>query len=111
MPHLTSIEICAGAGGQALGLEAAGVHHVSLVEVDSAACATLRCNRPRWNVIEGDVRAFSAKSFEGVDLLADGVLCPPFSKAGNQLGRDDECNLFPEALRLVDACRPRAVLL
>jgi DNA (cytosine-5)-methyltransferase 1 len=51
---LTSIEICAGAGGQALGLEQAGFEHVALVELDQWACKTLRANRPHWNVIEGD---------------------------------------------------------
>ena len=52
---LTSIEICAGAGGQALGLEQAGFDHVAVVEIDHHACNTLRENRPSWNVIEGDV--------------------------------------------------------
>jgi DNA (cytosine-5)-methyltransferase 1 len=106
---LTSIEICAGAGGQALGLEQAGFEHVALVELDQWACKTLRANRPHWNVIEGDVRAFSAKPYE-VDLLAGGIPCPPFSKAGRQLGEQDERDLFPEVLRLVEECRPRALL-
>lgn len=81
------------------------------MESDRHACATLRLNRPDWNVVEGDVRDFSAKEFKGVDLLAGGVPCPPFSKAGKQLGSDDERDLFPEALRLVDECRPKAVML
>ena len=106
---LTSLEICAGAGGQALGLERAGFEHVALVEIDSHACATLRLNRPSWNVLHQDVRDFQACKFEGVDLLAGGVPCPPFSKAGHQLGRDDERDLFPEALRLRSLMRhPRA---
>jgi DNA (cytosine-5)-methyltransferase 1 len=108
---LTSIEICAGAGGQAIGLERAGFQHVALVELDGWACQTLRTNRPHWNVIEGDLRDFRADEYEGVDLVAGGVPCPPFSKAGKQLGRKDERDLFPEALRIVSECLPAAVML
>jgi DNA (cytosine-5)-methyltransferase 1 len=108
---LTSLEICSGAGGQALGLEMAGFDHVGLVELEPAACATLRLNRPSWNVVEGDLRAFDGRPYKGIDLLAGGVPCPPFSKAGKQLGAGDERDLFPEAIRLVDECRPRAVML
>jgi DNA (cytosine-5)-methyltransferase 1 len=109
---LTSLEICSGAGGQALGLEIAGFHHTALVEIDAAACATLRFNRPSWNVIEADVATFSGLPFRGkIDLFAGGVPCPPFSKAGKQLGASDERDLFPEALRLVSEIRPRAVML
>lgn len=107
----TSVEICAGAGGQALGLEMGGFDHSALVELEPAACATLRVNRPKWNVIEGDLRSFSGEPYRGVDLLAGGVPCPPFSKAGKQLGNGDERDLFPEAIRLVDEIRPRAVML
>lgn len=108
---MTSIEICAGAGGQALGLEQAGFDHAALVENDPHPCATLRHNRPSWNVVEAGVELFSAHEYEGVDLLAGGVPCPPFSKAGKQLGSKDERDLFPEALRLVGECNPRAVML
>jgi DNA (cytosine-5)-methyltransferase 1 len=107
----TSVEICTGAGGQARGLEQAGFEHLALVEIEPPACATLRLNRPNWNVIEGDVRNFSAVDHKGVDLVAGGVPCPPFSKAGKQLGSADERDLFPEAIRLVDECRPNAVML
>lgn len=107
----SSLEICAGAGGQALGLEQAGFEHISLVEIEKPACETLRFNRPDWNVTEGDLRHYSAEKWRGVELLAGGVPCPPFSKAGKQLGTEDERDLFPEALRLVSECKPQAVML
>ncbi len=108
---MTSLEICTGAGGQALGLEEAGFEHLAVVEIEHAACETLRLNRPRWTVIEDDVRNFLGKPYKGVDLIAGGVPCPPFSKAGKQLGAGDDRDLFPEAIRLIDECRPRAVML
>ena len=83
-----SLEICAGAGGQALGLEQAGFDHSALVELDHHACASLRLNRPGWNVIEGNLQSFKGTPFKGIDLLAGGVPCPPFSKDGKQLGAD-----------------------
>lgn len=109
---LKSVEICAGAGGQALGLEQAGFEHIALVEYEKEYCDILSLNRPNWPVHCKDVRCFDGKPFRGcVDLLAGGVPCPPFSHAGKQLGKDDERDLFPEALRLVDEIRPRAVML
>lgn len=108
---MTSMEICAGAGGQALGLERAGFEHSALVEIDSDACLTLRMNRPKWNVIQADLREFSGSPYQGTDLLAGGVPCPPFSVAGKQLGHDDERDLFPEVLRLVREIKPRAVMI
>lgn len=108
---MQSVEMCAGAGGQALGLEMAGFDHAALVELDPHACATLRLNRPEWNVLEGDLRTFDGRPYAGADLVAGGVPCPPFSKAGKQLGHQDERDLFPEAIRLVDEIRPQAVML
>lgn len=108
---LTSVEICTGAGGQALGLEQAGFEHLAVVENDRHACETLRANRPEWNVIEEDLLSWDPTGYEGVDLLAGGVPCPPFSKAGHQLGAGDERDLFPRAIELVGALRPKAVML
>lgn len=109
---LTSVEICTGAGGQALGLERAGFDHLACVEIDSHACATLRANRPAWTVIEQDLLTWEPdSSLVGVDLLAGGVPCPPFSKAGKQLGSEDERNLFPRAIELTSILRPKAVML
>lgn len=108
---LSSIELCAGAGGQAQGLERAGFSHEALVEIDKDACATLRLNRPEWKVIEGDMCAFDPRPYKGVDLVAGGLPCPPFSVAGKQLGEKDERNLFPAALDIIDEIRPGAVMI
>jgi DNA (cytosine-5)-methyltransferase 1 len=109
--RLTTLELCAGAGGQAIGLEQAGIEHAGLVELDKNACATLRLNRPAWNVLEHDLNTFDGSSFKGVDVISGGLPCPPFSVAGKQLGKKDERNLFPAMIRLVDQIRPRAVMI
>ena len=109
---VTTLEICAGAGGQALGLEQAGFHHVALVEIEKQYCETLKRNRPQWNVICQDVQEFKGRPYRNkVDLLAGGVPCPPFSVAGKQLGQQDERDLFPEAIRLTKEIRPKAIML
>lgn len=112
--NLTSVEVCAGAGGQALGLECAGYNHQALVEIDKHCRDTLKSNRASWNVVEGeqaDLTKFDGTPYMGTDLLAGGLPCPPFSVAGKQLGHADERNLFPDALRLVDEMRPQAVMI
>lgn len=108
---LRVLEICAGAGGQSFGLEEAGFKHELAVEIDPDAAETLRLNRPEWNVITDDVREVNGADYKGIDLLAGGVPCPPFSVAGKQLGADDERDLFPEAIRLVRESKPNAVML
>lgn len=108
---LEAVEVCAGAGGQAIGLERAGFEHSVLVDNDPACCATLRLNRPSWDVVEGDLNTFDGTKFKGADLFAGGLPCPPFSIAGKQLGALDERNLFPAAIRLIDEIRPRAVMI
>ncbi len=110
---MNCIELCAGAGGQALGLEQAGFSHVLLIDNDKHCIQTLRSNRPVWNVLESDIKTWkAAKEFAGrVDLLAAGLPCPPFSVAGKQLGNEDERDLFPAALNIIDTIRPRAVLI
>jgi DNA (cytosine-5)-methyltransferase 1 len=111
---LNSLELCAGAGGQALGLEQAGFNHLGLVEIDRHCCATLRLNRPKWQIFEKDLRLFvseNAHSFKDIDLLSAGLPCPPFSIAGKKLGDRDDRNLFPDTLDLVEMIRPRAVMI
>jgi DNA (cytosine-5)-methyltransferase 1 len=112
MHSITTLELCAGAGGQALGLEQAGIDHAGLIEIDKHACATLRRNRPGWNVLEKDLTVFTDVSdFKGVDIVSGGLPCPPFSRAGGQLGEKDERNLFPAAINIIDQIRPRAVMI
>jgi site-specific DNA-cytosine methylase len=109
--HLTALEVCAGAGGQALGIERAGFRHVALVEVDRHACETLRANFPGANVLEQDLRTFDPAPYHGVDLLCGGVPCQPFSQAGKMRGSRDDRDLFLEAMRIIEQARPRAIML
>ncbi|MHB8311788.1 MAG: DNA cytosine methyltransferase [Candidatus Dormibacteria bacterium] len=109
--RLSVLEICAGGGGQSYGLEQAGFDHQAAVEIEPVFRDTLRLNRPQWNILPDDVRNLRGRDFRGVDLLAGGVPCPPFSIAGKQLGADDDRDLFPAALRLVAEIRPAAVML
>lgn len=106
----SSLELCAGGGGQALGLEMAGFDHSAIVEYEPQFCATLRSNRPHWNVLEQDIRNLRPQDFRGLDLLAAGVPCPPFSIAGKQLGKNDERDMFPAAIDLIEVARPRGIL-
>lgn len=111
---LEVVEICAGAGGQALGLEKAGFSHTLAVEIDNYACQTLNTNRPGWKVAQGDVadpEVWKPQDYAGVDLLAGGVPCPPFSIAGKQLGASDERDLFAWAVTTAAAIQPRALML
>lgn len=117
---MNAIELCAGGGGQALGLHQAGFHHAALIEIDAHACQTLKLNNSQlklgWDeIIHGDLNDFlhgRAHTFNNqIDLVAGGVPCPPFSKAGKKLGRDDERDLFPVALELIRIIQPRAVML
>jgi DNA (cytosine-5)-methyltransferase 1 len=113
--QLRVVEICAGAGGQALGLERAGFEHELAVELDPIACETLRKNRPGWKVAEpgdvADLQVWDPADYRGVDLLAGGVPCPPFTVAGRQLGATDTRDLFAWAVKLCNVVEPRALLL
>jgi DNA (cytosine-5)-methyltransferase 1 len=112
---MKTIELCAGAGGQALGLHNAGFKHEVLIELDMHACETLKLNNSNLNldwgeVLEVDLKKFAKSSLDRyrgkVDLVAGGVPCPPFSKAELQLGKDDERDLFPTALKIVQEVKP-----
>ncbi|RNC84734.1 MAG: DNA (cytosine-5-)-methyltransferase [Balneola sp.] len=102
------LELFAGAGGLALGLEKAGLNCAALNEVDHWAAETLRINRPNWHVIEDDIKNVSFKSYRGkVDVVTGGFPCQAFSYAGKKLGFEDaRGTLFYEFARVVDETQP-----
>lgn len=106
--NFNSIELFAGAGGLALGLEKAGIKCLALNEYDHWACETLRKNRPDWNVIEDDVKNVSFSNLNGkVDIVAGGFPCQAFSYAGKKLGLNDaRGTLFYEFARVVKETNP-----
>jgi len=106
-----SIELFAGAGGLALGLESAGFEALVLNEIDKDACQTLRTNRPNWNVLEGDVSNINFTQYENIDFLSGGFPCQAFSYAGNKLGFEDaRGTLFFEFARAVRESQPKIFL-
>nr|WP_322550371.1 DNA (cytosine-5-)-methyltransferase [Flavobacterium sp. LB-N7T] len=109
-PHneYTALELFAGAGGLAIGMEKAGLKCVALNEIDKWACSTLRNNRPNWNVLEGDIKSFSFANYENkVDVVTGGFPCQAFSYAGKKLGlADARGTLFYEFARVVKEVNP-----
>lgn len=108
----TSIELFAGGGGLALGMEMAGFHHIMLNEFDHSACETLRVNRPNWNVIEGDVHDLDFTQYRGkVDFISGGFPCTAFSYAGERRGFEDaRGTLFFELARAVKEIQPKVFM-
>lgn len=102
------LELFAGAGGLAIGLEKAGIKCAGLNEIDKWACQTLRENRPHWNVLEGDIKTYSFKKFKGeVEIVTGGFPCQAFSYAGKKLGLEDaRGTLFYEFARAVQEVNP-----
>lgn len=104
-----ALELFAGAGGLAIGMERAGFKSVLLNELDKHACKTLRINRPKWNVVEGDISRVNFLEYNGkVDLLSGGFPCQAFSYAGKKLGFEDtRGTLFYEFARAVKETNPK----
>jgi len=102
------VELFAGAGGLALGLEKAGLSSRMLNEIDRYACATLRANRPQWNIVEGDVRGVDFSAHRGqAEIVVGGFPCQAFSYAGKKLGFEDaRGTLFYEFARAVKEIQP-----
>lgn len=114
-PHrvkLRALELCAGAGGMSIGLERAGFAHAALYEFDKQAAATLRRNRPDWEVFTDDIRTVDFRPYrdQNIALIAGGLPCQPYSQEGKKLGKDDPRDLLPEAVRIVREVRPRAFM-
>ncbi len=106
--YVTGIELFAGAGGLALGLEQAGIHTLAYVEIDKFSCETLKTNRPSWNVICQDIHEVDFTSYKGqIDIVTGGFPCQAFSFAGKKLGFDDtRGTLFHEFARCVKEVQP-----
>ena len=102
------LELFAGAGGLAVGMEKAGIKCVALNEIDKWACQTLRENRPKWDVLEGDVKSFDFTKYNNkVDIVTGGFPCQAFSYAGKKLGlQDARGTLFYEFARVVKEVNP-----
>jgi len=106
-----SIELFSGAGGLAIGLEQAGFKAVAVNDIDSGSCATLRRNRPAWNVIEDDIKNIDFTQYENLDFLSGGFPCQAFSYAGNKLGFEDtRGTLFFEFARVIKETKPKVFL-
>lgn len=108
----TAIDLFAGAGGTALGLHNAGIKHIMLNEIDKHAAATLRLNKPNWNIIEGDIAKIDFNKYRGkVDLIEGGFPCQAFSYAGKKMGLEDaRGTLFYEFARAVKEVRPKVAV-
>ena len=111
---LTSLSLFSGGGGLDLGFERAGYRHLVSFEILDVCGATLRANRPAWNIcsgaLDGDVRSAKFSTFSGVDVVHGGPPCQPFSIAGKQEGADDPRNMWPDFVRCVLQTRPRAFI-
>ena len=110
---MRSIELFAGAGGLALGVEAAGFQNVALFEWNRNACDTLRTNRTShgWEVVEADVCGLDFRQYrDSVELVTGGPPCQPFSMGGKHKAQDDRRDMFPQAARVVREVRPKAFI-
>lgn len=112
MTKVTNIELFAGCGGLALGLEQAGIQGAEFIEWDHASCETLRKNRPQWNVTESDIHNVDFSRYKGtIDLVSGGAPCQAFSYAGKRLGfGDTRGTLFAEFARCVEEVQPKMFL-
>ncbi|WP_373517250.1 DNA (cytosine-5-)-methyltransferase [Pricia sp.] len=106
--HYSVLELFAGAGGLAIGLEKSGLKCVALNEIDKWACQTLRLNRPNWNILEGDIKHFDFTKYKNqVDMVTGGFPCQAFSYAGKKLGlKDARGTLFYEFARVIQEVNP-----
>jgi DNA (cytosine-5)-methyltransferase 1 len=105
----TSIELFAGAGGMALGMEKAGFKHLLLNEIEKNSCNTLRFNRPKWNVLEDDIRNINFSEYKNkIDVVTGGFPCQAFSSAGKKLGFEDtRGTLFFDFARCINEVKPK----
>jgi DNA (cytosine-5)-methyltransferase 1 len=107
---MNSLELFSGAGGLAKGIEMAGVSHRAFIEWNSDACKTLRYNYKPEIVHQSDVRTIDFKQFSGIDLIAGGPPCQPFSLGGKAKGAADERDMFPYAINAIHQLTPKVFI-
>ncbi|MFE9963775.1 DUF6339 family protein [Streptomyces sp. 900116325] len=110
----TAVDVCAGVGGQALGLEQAGFDVLAAVDIDADSCATLRHNRPGWHVVHDDIRRVDVErhpQLDSVDLLCCGLPRSPYTMAGRQQAMSDPRDALEAALEMTLVVRPRVLVL
>ena len=107
---MRSVELFSGAGGLAKGLETSGFKHAAFVEFNKEACASLRQNFTPELVFEGDIRNFDFSQISGVDVVAGGPPCQPFSLGGKHKASDDTRDMFPYAIHAIEQMRPKAFI-
>ena len=99
---MNSLELFSGAGGLAKGLEIAGFNHAGFVEFNKHACQSLRANFDPAKVFCGDVRDYDFGQLSGIDVVAGGPPCQPFSMAGKHKAHDDSRDMFPYAIKAIE---------
>lgn len=107
---MKTLELFSGAGGLAKGLELAGFRHVRLVEFNKHACATLKANFGAEQVFAGDIRNFTYEGLDGVDIVAGGPPCQPFSLGGKHQADQDHRDMFPYAINAIRELQPKAFI-
>ncbi|MGL5905837.1 MAG: DNA cytosine methyltransferase [Shewanella sp.] len=105
---MKSLEIFSGTGGLAKGLELAGFEHAAFVEFNKNACASLRKNFNSEAVFEGDIADFNLNNISGVDIVAGGPPCQPFSLGGKHKSHNDNRDMFPYAINCIEHLKPKA---
>jgi DNA (cytosine-5)-methyltransferase 1 len=107
---MKSLEIFSGAGGLAKGLEIAGFEHSYFVEFNKDACGSLRNNFYQNSVFEGDISEFDLNLLDGIDIVAGGPPCQPFSLGGKHKAHQDNRDMFPYAIRCIENLQPKAFI-
>ncbi len=104
---MNMVELFSGCGGLAKGMEMAGFSHAALIELNHQACESLKSNFPPEIVHETDVRTFDFSPYAGVDAIAGGPPCQPFSLGGLARANEDHRDMFPQAIRAISELHPR----
>lgn len=107
---MKSLEIFSGTGGLAKGLELAGFKYEALVELNKHACNSLRLNFQKDKIFQGDIKNYPFNSLQGIDIVAGGPPCQPFSLGGRHKANNDTRDMFPYAIKAIETLHPKAFI-